>query len=71
VLDRLAFSRVSQPLHNDHALLYVEVLRPDGTGARFLVWCRPQGQRWTLFDTEVAWTIQAQVEPDEGPLLAP
>lgn len=71
VLDRLAFSRVARSLRNDHALLYVEALRPDGTGAGFLVWFRRQGQRWTLFDTEVAWTIQSQVEPEEGPLLAP
>jgi hypothetical protein len=71
VLDRLAFSRVARNLRNDHALLYVEVLRPDGTGAGFLVWFRLQERSWMLFDTEVAWTIQAQVEPDGGPLLAP
>ena len=58
VLDRLAFSRVAQSLRNDHALMYVEALRPDGTGAGFLVWCRRQGRSWTLFDTEVVWTIQ-------------
>lgn len=71
VLDRLAFSRVARGLRNDQALLYVEVLRPDGTGAGFLVWCRRQGRSWTLFDTEVAWTVQPQLEPEEGPLLAP
>ena len=71
VLGRLAFSRVARSLRNDQALLYVEVLRPDGTGAGFLVWCRRQGRSWTLFDTEVVWTIQPQVEPEEGPLLAP
>jgi hypothetical protein len=71
VLNRLAFSRVARSLRNDHALLYVDVLRPDGTGAGFLVWCRRQGRGWTLFDTEVAWTIQPQLEPEEGPLLAP
>jgi hypothetical protein len=71
ILDRLAFSRVARNLRNEHALLYVEVLRLDGTGAGFLVWCRRQGQRWTLFDTEVAWTVQPQLEPEEGPLLAP
>ncbi len=71
VLDRLAFSRVARSLRNDHALMYVEALRPDGTGAGFLVWCRRQGRSWTLFDTEVVWTIQPQVEPEEGPLLAP
>lgn len=71
VLDRVAFSRVARSLRNDHALLYVEVLRPDGSGAGFLVWFRHQGRSWTLFDTEVAWTIQAQWAPEEGPLLAP
>ena len=71
VLDRLAFSRVARSLLNDDALMYVEVLRPEGTGAGFLVWFRRQGQSWTLFDTEVAWAIQAQVEPEDGPLLAP
>jgi hypothetical protein len=71
VLGRMAFSRVARSLRNDHALLYVEVLRPDGTGAGFLVWCRRQGRSWTLFDTEVAWTIQPHLESEEGPLLAP
>ena len=71
VLDRLAFSRVARNLRNDHTLMYVETLRPDGTGAGFLVWFRRRGRSWTLFDTEVTWTIQAQVEPEEGPLLAP
>jgi hypothetical protein len=71
VLDRLAFSRVARSLLNDDALMYVEVLRPEGTGAGFLVWFRRQGRSWTLFDTEVAWAIQAQVDPEEGPLLAP
>ncbi|MEP6932644.1 MAG: hypothetical protein ABI988_01670 [Nitrospirota bacterium] len=71
VLDRLGFSRVARNLRNDHALLYVETLRPDGTGAGFLVWGRRQGQSWTLFDTEVVWTIQVQDDPEEGPLLAP
>jgi len=71
VLDRLAFSRVARSLLNDDALMYVEALRLDGTGAGFLVWCRRQGRSWRLFDTEVAWTIQVQGEPEEGPLLAP
>jgi len=71
VLERLAFSRVARSLRNDHALMYVEALRPDGTGAGFLVWFRRQGRSWALFDTEVVWTIQPQVEPEEGPLLAP
>jgi hypothetical protein len=71
VLDRMAFSRVARDLRNGHALLYAEVLRPDGTGAGFLVWFLRQGRSWTLFDTEVAWTIQPQWTPEEGPLLAP
>ena len=58
VLDRLAFSRVGRTLKNDQALVYVENVRPDGTGAGFLVWCRRQGQEWKLFDTEVVWTMR-------------
>ena len=66
VLDRLAFSRVARSLRNDHALIYVETLRLDGTGAGFLVWCRRQGRSWTLFATEVTWTIRDQAEPEGG-----
>jgi hypothetical protein len=54
VLDRLAFSHVARSLLNEDALMYIETLRPDGTGAGFLVWFRRQGRSWTLFDTEVA-----------------
>jgi hypothetical protein len=71
ILDRLAFSRVARNPRNDHALLFVETLRLDGTGAGFLLWCRRHGRSWTLFDTEVVWTIQAQEETEDGPLLAP
>lgn len=71
VLDRLAFSRVARSLRNDQALLYVEVLRPDGTGAGFLIWFHRRGRDWAILDTEVAWAIQAQEEPEGGPLLAP
>ncbi|MBD0316281.1 MAG: hypothetical protein ICV75_06285 [Nitrospiraceae bacterium] len=70
VLDRLAFSRVGRTLRNDHALVYVENLRPDGTGAGFLVWFRRQGREWTVFDTEVTWTVRPDANAD-GPLLAP
>lgn len=58
VLDRLAFSRVGRTLKNDHALVYVENVRRDGTGAGFLVWYRRQRQDWKLFDTEVVWTMR-------------
>ncbi len=58
VLDRLAFSRVGRTLRNNQALVYVENVRPDGTGAGFLVWYRRQGQEWKLFDTEVVWTMR-------------
>lgn len=71
VLDRLAFSRVARSLRNDQALLYVEVLRPDGTGAGLLLRFRRQGQNWMAFDTEVAWTIRPQLEPEDELLLAP
>ena len=70
VLDRLAFSRVGRTLRSDQALLYIENMRPDETGAGFLVWFRRQGQQWTIFDTEVVWTLRSQ-EREDGPLLAP
>lgn len=71
VLDRLAFSRVGRTLRNDQALVYVENPRPDGTGAGFLVWFRRQASEWTIFDTEVVWTVRSQEGGGEGPLLAP
>lgn len=71
VLDRLAFSRVARSLRNDQALLYVEALRPDGTGAGFLVWFVRRGRDWTILDTEVVWAIQVPEEPEGGPRLAP
>lgn len=70
VIDRLAFSRVGRTLKNDHALVSVENIRPDGAGAGFLIWFRRQGRDWTIYDTEVVWTVRTQ-EPDEGPLVAP
>ncbi|ALA60102.1 conserved exported protein of unknown function [Nitrospira moscoviensis] len=69
VLDRLAFSCVGRTLRNDQALVYVENQRPDGTGAGFLVWFRRAGTDWSLYDTEVIWTVREQ--PEESPLLAP
>jgi hypothetical protein len=70
VLDRLAFSRVGRNRRNDQALAYVENLRPDGTGAGFLVWFRRLGRDWTIFDTEVVWTVRPQGSEDP-PLVAP
>lgn len=77
VLERLAFSRVARSLRNDQALLYAEVLRPDGTGAGFLLWFVRRGRDWTILDTEVVWAIQVPEEekeleePEDDPLLAP
>lgn len=78
VLERLAFSRVARSPRNDQALLYVEILRPDGTGAGFLFWFVRRGREWTILDTEVVWAIQAPEEEkelagpeEEAPLLAP
>jgi hypothetical protein len=70
VLDRLAFSRIGRNLRNDQALAYVENLRPDGSGAGFLVWFRRHGREWRLFDTEVVWTVRLH-ESEDRPLLAP
>jgi hypothetical protein len=71
VLDRLVFSRVAFTLQQNQALVYVGNPRPDRSGAGFLVWFRRQGSRWTIWDTEVIWTVRIQPESDGGPLLAP
>lgn len=71
VLDRLVFSRVGYNLRQTQALVYVGNLRPDGSGAGFLVWLRRQGTAWSIWDTEVIWTVRVEPESDGGPLLAP
>lgn len=63
VLERLAFSKVGRALQQDQALVYVEQMRPDGTGAGFLVWFHRKGQEWTIFDTEVVWTLRERPSP--------
>lgn len=63
VLERLAFSRVGRTLQQDQALVYVEQMRPDGTGAGFLVWFHREGRKWRIFDTEVVWTIRGGQRP--------
>lgn len=65
VLDRLAFSRVGYTLRDDQALVYVENLRPDGSGAGFLMWLFGRGAEWTIGDTEVLWTMGTAVPPEE------
>ena len=71
VLDRLVFSRIGYDRRQTHALVYVGNLRPDGSGAGFLVWLRRQGAAWSIWDTEVVWTVRIEPESDGGPLLAP
>lgn len=71
VLDRLVFSRVGYDLRQTHALVYIGNPRPDGSGAGFLVWLRRQGTVWSIWDTEVLWTVRIEPESDGGPLLAP
>lgn len=63
VLERLAFSRVGRTLEQDQALVYVEQMRPDGTGAGFLVWFHREGRKWRILDTEVVWTIRGGQRP--------
>ncbi len=63
VLERLAFSRVGRTLRKDQALVYVEQMRPDETGAGFLIWFHREGREWTIVDTEVVWTIQGGQRP--------
>lgn len=71
VLDRLVFSRIGYNLRQTEALVYVGNPRPDGSGAGFLVWLRRQGTAWSIWDTEVIWTVRIEPESDGGPLLAP
>jgi hypothetical protein len=71
VLDRLVFSRIGYDLRQTQALVYVGNPRPDGSGAGFLVWMRRQGTAWSIWDTEVVWTVRIEPESDGGPLLAP
>ena len=71
VLDRLVFSRIGYNLRQTQALVYVGNPRPDGSGAGFLVWLRRQGMAWSIWDTEVVWTVRIEPESDGGPLLAP
>jgi hypothetical protein len=67
VLERLAFSRVGRTIRNDQALLYVEQMRPDETAAGFLVWLHRKGLEWTIFDTDVVWTIRGEEDSGENP----
>ena len=71
VLDRLVFSRIGYNLRQTDALVYVGNPRSDGSGAGFLVWLRRQGTAWSIWDTEIIWTVRLEPEPDGGPLLAP
>ncbi|MCA1957309.1 MAG: hypothetical protein LDL14_02110 [Nitrospira sp.] len=61
----LAFSRVGRTLRNDQALLYVEQVRPDGTGAGFLVWFERKGLDWKILETDVVWTIRDENSEEE------
>jgi hypothetical protein len=67
VLDRLGLSRVGRTVRNDQALVYVENVRPDGTGAGFLVWLHREARQWVIFDTEVVWTIRSRAGDSKGP----
>jgi hypothetical protein len=60
VLDRLSFSRVAYSVGREHAFIYVEYNRPDGTGAGFAVWLRSSGSRWGIFDSELVWAARTQ-----------
>lgn len=71
VLDRLLFSRAGFNLRQDQALVYAGNPRLDGSGAGFLVWFRRQGSNWTIWDTEVIWTVRIVPESNGDPLLAP
>ena len=58
VIDRLGFSRVAYSFGREHAFIYVEYNRPDGSGAGFAVWLRSSGSRWGIFDSELVWAAR-------------
>ena len=60
VLDRLSFSRAAYTFARDHAFIYVEYNRPDGSGAGFAVWLRQSGSRWGIFDSELVWAARTR-----------
>ena len=60
VIDRLSFSRAGYSFGRDHALVYVEYNRPDGSGAGFAVWLRALGSRWGIFDSELVWAARTE-----------
>ena len=60
VIDRLSFSRVGYSFGHEHAFVYVEYNRPDGSGAGFAVWLRSSGSRWGIFDSELVWAARTQ-----------
>lgn len=60
VIDRLSFSRVAYSFGHEHAFVYVEYNRPDGSGAGFAVWLRSSGSRWGIFDSELVWAARMQ-----------
>ncbi len=60
VIDRLSFSRVAYSFGREHAFIYVEYNRPDGSGAGFAVWLRSVGSRWGIFDSELVWAARTQ-----------
>src|SRR5690242_14165115 len=60
ILDRLSFSRVAYNFGREHAFIYVEYNRSDGSGAGFAVWLRSSGSRWGIFDSELVWAARTQ-----------
>ena len=60
IIDRLSFSRVAYSFGREHAFIYVEYNRPDGSGAGFAVWLRSAGGRWGIFDSELVWAAQTR-----------
>jgi hypothetical protein len=60
VIDRLSFSRVGYSFGHEHAFIYVEYNRPDGSGAGFAVWLGSSGDRWSIVDSELVWAARMQ-----------
>ena len=57
ILGVLEFSRVAWSQSAHRALVYVGIVRRDGTGGGMLVLLASRGGQWTMLDSEVIWWV--------------
>ena len=62
ILGVLEFSRVAWSQSAHRALVYVGIVRRDGTGGGMLVLLASRAGQWAMLDTEVIWVIRPEDE---------